>query len=253
MGNFGEYSAYYDYLNSDKDYERESDYIHQLIKSNCYNANSLLELGCGTGKHALLLHERGYKITGIDKSAEMLSIAINKGEYQDLKFKQGDVTSYREDTAYDVVISMFHVMSYMTDGESLLKAFKTAAYHLKDGGCFIFDCWNGPAVIKEHPSSRTKCFENESIKVKRTSFPDWKEDINVVNVHFDIEITDKTKGIFLLENEVHEMRYWFNNEIEKYLNLAGFKLINNEGWMTGKELTDSDWNACYIAKKIEVR
>ena len=76
MKQFGDlYSKYYDLLYEDKNYSGEVEYIDFLIKKNCQNAKTLLDMGCGTGKHAELLCEKGYKVHGIDLSQDMLKIA----------------------------------------------------------------------------------------------------------------------------------------------------------------------------------
>ena len=55
MSVFKDYSNYYDLLYSDKDYEAEADYIDHLIQKNNPGAKTILNLGCGTGKHDFLL------------------------------------------------------------------------------------------------------------------------------------------------------------------------------------------------------
>ena len=76
MNQFGDlYSQYYDLLYSDKDYIGEVDYIDNLIKLHNKNVKTLLDMGCGTGKHAELFYEKGYKVHGIDLSEDMLKIA----------------------------------------------------------------------------------------------------------------------------------------------------------------------------------
>src|SRR6478609_3000816 len=75
MSVFGAYSQYYDLLYKDKDYLGEASYVRSLIEQHYPGARSVLDLGCGTGRHALLLAESGYSITGVDRSAEMLSAA----------------------------------------------------------------------------------------------------------------------------------------------------------------------------------
>ena len=56
---------YYDLFYEDKDYQLEANYIHKKIQEYKLNAYSILELGCGTGKHAINLTKFGYKILGI--------------------------------------------------------------------------------------------------------------------------------------------------------------------------------------------
>ena len=66
MNVFKDYAAYYDLLNSGKDYITEADYIYQLIQSYTPGAKTVLDLGCGTGSYELALAARGYNLTGID-------------------------------------------------------------------------------------------------------------------------------------------------------------------------------------------
>src|SRR3990172_5281821 len=72
---FGKYSSYYNLLYKDEDYAGEVEYIHNLIQKHSPGAKSILDLGCGTGRHDLLLAEKGYSVTGVDQSEEMLAVA----------------------------------------------------------------------------------------------------------------------------------------------------------------------------------
>ncbi len=169
MKNFGEYAHYYDLLYRDKDYEKEANFVHGLIHKYSPNARTILELGCGTGRHAELLASKGYDVLGIDRSREMLEAAnkrlirLEKTAAARLSFDQGDVRTYRTDKSFDAVISLFHVMSYQTTNKDLQDVFETAKVHLNRGGLFIFDCWYGPAVLTDRPAVRVKRLEDDAI------------------------------------------------------------------------------------------
>ena len=76
---FGDYGRYYDLLYADKDYRGEAKYVHELLQRFAQQPKSILEFGCGTGKHARLLAEMGYGVTGIERSAEMAEEAEEAG------------------------------------------------------------------------------------------------------------------------------------------------------------------------------
>jgi SAM-dependent methyltransferase len=119
MSVFEGYSRYYDLLYRDKDYAGEAGYIHGLIESRRPGSVSILDLGCGTGRHAFCLARLGHELTGVDRSQEMLAVAAREraaftGTHVAPTFAQGDVRSIRLGKTFGVVVSLFHVMSYQT-------------------------------------------------------------------------------------------------------------------------------------------
>jgi SAM-dependent methyltransferase len=73
--NFARYALCYDLLYRDKDYAAEAGYVGRLIRSATPAARSVLEFGCGTGRHARLLCTMGFDVHGVDHSPEMVAIA----------------------------------------------------------------------------------------------------------------------------------------------------------------------------------
>src|SRR5687767_8867015 len=99
--NFKLYSSYYDLLYKSKDYQSEVEYVQRLINKHAPNATSIIELGCGTGKHAVLLADRGFAVLGVDRSTEMINVAI-KSSSEKVAFEVGDVVSFQSDRQFDV-------------------------------------------------------------------------------------------------------------------------------------------------------
>ena len=114
---FGQvYSDQYDLLYGDKDYEAECDMLEEAFRR--YGEGSIqtiLDLGCGTGNHAIPLSQRGYQVTGVDLSADMLEHARQKASLlvdsssKSPTFFQGDVRSIDLDQQFDAVIMMFYL------------------------------------------------------------------------------------------------------------------------------------------------
>ena len=253
---FSDYAQYYDLLNQQKDYKQEVDYIVSLLNRFASDANDLLELGCGTGLHAIHLAEKGYHITGVDQSEDMILIAqdrLNKYHqsiYKLIKFNIGDIRNYTTDKFFDVALSLFHVVSYQATNHDLNQTFNTVSKHLKPGGIFIFDCWYGPAVLSDKPYKRNKKFENEKMIINRTASPQIYLTKNQVDVHFDIKITNKHTGKSENIKEIHKMRYLFNPEIEHFLKMNDLRLIHSEEWLTGNKPNFDSWYVTFICERI---
>ena len=127
---------YYNLFYKDKDYEKEAKCIHKkLIKHNVSGQN-LLELGCGTGKHAITFSKLGYKIIGVEQSESMIKSLEKVDNFECM---QGDIRKINFKDKFDSVISLFHVLSYQVSNKSLESVFKNVNISLKKNGLFLFD------------------------------------------------------------------------------------------------------------------
>ena len=247
---FNEYARYYDLLYRDKDYAGEAAYVDGLIRSRVPGARRILNLGCGSGRHDRSLVQRGYEVTGVDISEEMLAAARAAAEGNtSLAYVKGDVRSVRLGQTFDAVISLFHVMSYQTANDDLIAALATANHHLEPEGIFIFDCWHGPGVLTDRPTARTKELEDDFIRVNRFAEPVMQANENVVDVKYRVSIANKGDGTVRELHEIHRMRYLFVPEVLLFLKITGFELVGAEVWLTGKGLGFDAWNAVFVCRK----
>lgn len=245
---FGNYAKYYNLLYTDKDYSGESEYIIKLMKKHASDASHVLDIGCGTGKHAALIAQNGYRVTGIDLSEEMVSIAQSKN-YPNTEFLVANARNFELNQRFDVITSLFHVMSYQISNEALEDVFINVSKHLKPGGVFIFDFWYTPAVLTQKPSVRIKRLEDDDIKVTRFSEPVQWFNENVIDVNFELHIEDKHTGGFETLNELHRMRYFTIPELDYFMHTCRLHSLRYEEWMTGHQPSEETWGVCCIASK----
>jgi SAM-dependent methyltransferase len=257
MSPFRAFAEYYDLLYRDKDYAAEALYVQTLIERYRPGTSTVLDLGCGTGLHALELAGLGYVVHGVDRSAEMLALAERHraarpvAQQQRLGFSYGDVRSLRLDRSFDAVVALFHVMSYQTADDDLADALATARAHLDPGGLFVFDFWHGPAVLKHGPVARTKLVEDERVWVSRAAEPVWDEAKALVNVHYHLTARAKDTGACMQATEIHRMRYLFPNDLARLLADTRFATLACGGWMTDHAPpTPADWSAYVLARAI---
>ena len=97
----------------------------------------ILDLCCGTGQLAKVLTEKGYKVTGIDGSAEMLRYA--KIHAPDAEFINKDARTFKLSSIYNAVFSTFDSLNHILTLEELSEVFVNVYKCLVNGGIFIFD------------------------------------------------------------------------------------------------------------------
>ncbi len=253
---FGAYSQYYDLLYRDKDYAAEVAYIASLIERERPSSKSVLDLGCGTGRHDFLLADRGYEVVGIDISADMLAVAeAERGLRQARgqrapRFAPGDVRSVRLGERFDVVVSLFHVMSYQASNADLLAALSTLREHVQPGGLVLFDAWYGPTVLTDRPVVRVKRLKGEGYDVTRLAEPVLHPNQNLVDVNYQIMIAEHGSGRTQVLHETHRMRYLFVPEVQQLLDAVGLRFERACEFGTGAELGFDTWNVLFVARGV---
>jgi SAM-dependent methyltransferase len=250
MDNFGKtYSKYYNLLYKDKNYQEEYNYIRDLITEHCNNNNkNILDIGCGTGKHLSFFKKDGYAVYGIDVSENMISEAKKHLQQED-NLICCKASEFKFKKKFDVIISLFHVMSYQTENDELEKVFQNVSGHLTDSGLFIFDFWYGPAVLADPPVVKIKRLEDDEVKITRITEPVMRYNENVVDVNFEVMIEDKKTHKVDNLIETHKMRYLFLPEIEMFAKNNNFEVIKMYKWLTDEKLSDTSWYGFAILKR----
>jgi SAM-dependent methyltransferase len=250
---FGAYADFYDALYSDKDYPAECDFLEEIFQQHASNhVRTILDMGCGTGGHALQMARRGFEVTGVDRSGPMLSVARTKAASLKIDhipvFREGDARTLDLATKFDVVMSMFAVISYMTANEDLMGALNSARKHLNAGGLFVFDAWYGPAVLADRPTDRFKIVESDGERILRFVRPEIDPFRHVVNVHYKV-LRIKEREVVEEVEEMHPMRFLFPQEIISYLGSAGFRVLRICPFMRISEnIGERDWNMAVVAE-----
>jgi SAM-dependent methyltransferase len=245
---FTKYGDFYDLFYTNKNYHRESQYIIQLIASLNPRAKNLVELGSGTGNFSEYFCKAGYDVTGIEKSETMIARsqikAINNFDPQ-----LADMVSFQLEKKFDVAVSLFDVMCYLTENEQIITCFKTVAAHLNPGGIFIFDGWYTPAVYTSPPVTSIKRAENEQYHITRIAEPVLNYQKNTVDVNYEFIIKNKANHQYDTLNEVHTLRHFNVHEIDYFAQLTGFNLIRAEELLTANSPGKDSWKVCYILQK----
>ena len=250
---FQDYAYYYNAFYQDKDYKSEAKQIDYLLnKYKEKDIKTIINYGCGTGKHDIELCNLGYQCSGIDMSSMMIDIAKENASMmqKQIGFEVSDIRYYEPNHKYDAVISLFHVMSYQNSNEDIMNAFQAARKALGTGGIFLFDVWYGPGVLSDKPALRVKEIEDEKYKLVRIARPIMYDKDNIVDVCYEVFVIDKNTQQVKTIHETHSMRYFFRPELQKMLQDTGFELIENIDCNTLEETSYNSWTSYFIARVL---
>lgn len=221
------YAALYDSLYSEKDYDRECDFLDAVLSRSERRVLDVLDLGCGTGGHAVRLAQRGYRVVGVDRSEAMLGLAREKAAKAgvDVSFELQDAQKLELGARFDAVVAMFAVMSYQTTNAELAAVCSGVAGHLRPGGVFCFDAWHGPGVLTDPPQPRERVIHSGGRTVTRFTEPTMDAARHLVATRFRVLETEGERVIDEFD-ECHWMRFLFPQEMAYYLEVAGFDQVS---------------------------
>lgn len=224
----------------------EVDFIEKEINHN--KLTRILDIGCGTGRHAIELARRGYRVTGVDLSENQLSMAKRKSEAAgvNVEFMQHDACNLEFDQEFDHAIMICEgAFSLMETDEKNFRILQGAGRALKSGGKFIFTTLN----VLYPLFHSVKEFINDSgsdVVSRHNSF-----DLMTFRDTSTIEVTDDSRNVKQLQcNE----RYYAPSEISWLLKSVGFVNIGIYGCKLGAfsrndELSTGDYEMLVIAEK----
>ncbi|MDR3362811.1 MAG: class I SAM-dependent methyltransferase [Desulfovibrio sp.] len=253
---FADYALYYNLLYRDKDYAGEAAFVLDMLRQQGCVPQTLLDLGCGTGRHAVEMTRRGIQATGVDMSETMLAMgekslaALNSFDFPCPLpvLRRGDARDIRLGQQFDAATGLFHVMSYQNSEEDALSVLQTVREHLAPGGLFFFDFWHGPGVLRDLPERRERTMEDGAARLRRLAVPEHHVGDNVVVVNYAVDVTDIRQKRIARIRESHSMRYWFLPELRHLARQTGFSVAGEGGWMHREIPGLSDWNAWMVLR-----
>ena len=252
MNVFRKYADFYDSLYEDKSYRQECNFVKHVFETYSEKKiNSILDLGCGTGSHALPFADMGYAVTGIDISENMLDIARKKASDQkkQIEFVQQDIRHLDLPQKFDAAVAMFAVMGYQASNQDFEDTLTSVHRHLNIGGLFIFDVWFGPAVLTQKPGDRVKIIEQKDKKIIRYAHPVLDIINHTVEVNYTVlEIAQN--NLVTETEESHLMRFFFYQELKYFLEKNGFEILEICPFMDlDGSVNESCWNISVITTK----
>lgn len=242
----------YDRLNADIDYAAWADHIErQFSLYAAKKPESVLDLACGTGTMTVELARRGYDMTGIDLSEDMLAVARQKcdgGRFaHPVLLVQQDMSAFELYGTVDAVVCCLDSLNYLTASDELMRTFLHVHNYLNPDGLFLFDM-NAPAKFEQVYGTNAYVLEDEGILCA------WQNIYNKKSKLCDFYLsifTEDADGRWVRFDEEQRERCWSLRTVKKLLADCGFELLALSEDFDGSEVTKETerWYFTARAKK----
>lgn len=207
----------------------------------------ILELCCGTGRLTIPIAQEGYNICGVDYTPSMLEQAKWKATEAGLEinFIEADIRTLDLQEKFDFIFIPFNSIHHLYRNEDLFKALACVRNHLKGGGLFLLDCFNpniqyivenekGQAMIAEYTTD-----DGREVLIKQTMRYECATQINRIEWYYFInEEFHSTQNL--------DMRLFFPQELDSYLEQAGFGIVHKFGGFEEEPFDDKSEKQIYV-------
>ena len=221
MNAYQNLAASYDRLTNDVDYESWVDFAHAILEKEGLKPRTVADLACGTGSATRILARRGYQVTAVDLSEEMLTEAMDKcADLEQLPvFVHQNLARLRLPRAVDMAVCFLDSLDYILDPADCAAAIRQTYKALNPGGIFIFDV-NTPEKLRAMDG---QVFLDEDDDVYCVWRGEFDEETNICS--YGMDLFQRQGETWLRSFEEHREYAYSIGQLKGFLKDAGFTRI----------------------------
>lgn len=207
-------SPYYHILYKNRNEKEAQVFVNNLVQHlQIAKGSTLIDIGCGKGRHATNFNSLGLVVVGVDLSQNSIA-AASKNENDTLKFAVHDMREVYHKNSFDVVTNLFTSFGYFEKIEDEQKAIIAMANNLKAEGVLIIDFMNVKKVIPNLILNEQKVIDNITFNITRKVEGDHIiKDVEIIDGLKKQKFQEKVKAINLAD-------------FSDYIRVAGLKIID---------------------------
>lgn len=235
----------YDSFTDDIDYDRWADDIENAIKEySAFPVKTVADLACGTGSISVRLAKRGYSVTGVDISGEMLLRAAENMRKAGTKcnFVRQDMTQLKLHKKVDAIACACDGINYLTQDGQINEFFSSCYDGLKSGGIFVFD-------VSSDEKLKQVLGNNSYFDIREDACFFWQNSVDGNKVTMELNIfLEQEDGRYVRKTETQVQRMFTKDEIENALN--GFEILEVKS--VSYDSANEDKRLQFVCRKKEI-
>lgn len=203
---------------------------------------AVLDLACGPGRHSLELARRGFRVTGVDRTAAYLEQAREaaSGEGLEVEFVFDDMRNFVRPRAFDAAINLYTSFGYFEDPDDDRRVVSNVYRSLRAGGSFVIETHGSEELARSfHERDLSELPDGSFFLEERTLAPDSR--------------SLRTRWTLLRGDEQHRasfnVRYYAAAELVALLRGCGFSGAQAYGGLEGGPYDDAARGLVAVARK----
>ena len=244
---YSELAQIYDHVMRHVDYIRWADYIQSVFTRFEATPKDVLELACGTGAMACILDDRGYRMTGIDRSESMIAVAKRKSvdSRRTIRFQVGDMVRMPVSGSFDAVLCLYDSINYVVDEADIAAMLKGLRRVLNADGLFVFDVCTEINSRRYFHNQVDQESKGDFSYVRRCEYvPETRIQIN------EFQFTFNREGKRYSTRERHEQRIYPVARLKEICQESGYRVLGAFDGFSFEEASEKSNRVHYVVRPV---
>lgn len=222
------WETFYPFLFPEERFEAAVEQVEKILQLVHFQGQSVLDLACGPGRHAIELAKRGLRVTGVDRSPFLLEKAKTRASEAgvEVEWVQKDMRDFSRPESFDLLINMFSSFGYFEDQDDDLRVLQNVHRSLRPGGSCLLDVQGKERLARVFQPTGSHEVADGSILIERREIVDeWSRIRNDW-----ILLKGDTARTFRFRLTIYS-----GQELKDRLSQAGFQKVRLYGDLDGTE------------------
>lgn len=256
MGSYlGKYAEYYNHIYANKPYQDEAAFLHACLQRHTVGeTKQLLELACGTGRHAFELEALGYAITATDYSEDLLAVAQAEAQRRNssVNFELQDMRSLQLGRrSFDAVYCLFDSIGYVQTNGAVQQVLLNAHAALRADGLLILEFWHAAAMLRAYEPERQAVWMLPNGELARNSHTTLHVERQLAEVRYSLRETAADGSLVSELQETQWNRYFLVQEMALFLATTGFEALEwLPAYQPGASIDLNTWHVMVVARRV---